>query len=467
MGLKHKVLSTIKEYNLIEENDNIVIGVSGGPDSMALLYVLLDIRHLIYFNIYIAHVNHGVRGEEAKDDQLFVEKISKELNLPYYTKNVDMIQYGKEKGISSEEAGRELRYGFFREILGLHGGGKIAVAHNMNDQAETLLMRFMRGTGIDGLKGMELIAGDIIRPILGIDRKEIETYIEYNNIETVLDKTNLMPIYSRNKVRLELIPYIEEHFNPNIINTLWRMSKISSLDSKFLEDYSKKKYNIIVKKQDKHSIILDGDKFGDEDRAIQQRIIRICILKIDGSLQGISEAQISGVLNLFLLSETGKSIDLSNDIVAKTSYEDLIIEKRREREENSYLYNLSLSGINNFELLGYSFDIEVLYRDENFVMDKNKNTRYFDLDKVEGDLKVRNRLNGDKFVPFGMKGTKKLKDYFIDEKVPKDLRDSIPLVVDNRDIIWVVGYRTNEMYKLTNDTKRILSISYNKCHNTY
>lgn len=465
--LKDKVLSVIKEYNLIMENDNIVVGVSGGPDSMALLYVLLEIRYLIPFNIYIAHVNHGVRGEEAKGDQLFVEEIASKLMLPYYTKDVNMIQYGKEKGISSEEAGRELRYGFFREILGFHGGGKIAVAHNMNDQAETLLMRFMRGTGIDGLKGMEFVIGDIIRPILGIDRKEIEAYIEDNKIQTVLDKTNLMPIYSRNKVRLELIPYIEEHFNPNIINTLWRMSKISSLDSKFLEKHSEEKYNLIVKKQDEHSIILDGKKFSHEDRAIQQRIIRISILKINGSLQGISEGQISGVLNLFILSETGKSFDLSNGIEVKTSYGDLIIQKKKEKEENKYLYNLSLQELNNFEDIRYSFEIKVLSMNENFIMDKNKNTRYFDLDKVEGDIKVRNRLNGDKFVPFGMSGTKKLKDYFIDEKVEKDLRDNIPLIVDNKNIIWVVGYRTNELYKVTNDTKRILSIRYSRFHNTY
>lgn len=467
MVLKYKVLSAIKEYNLIMKNDNIVVGVSGGPDSMALLYILLEIKDSIPFNIYIAHVNHGVRGEEAQNDQLFVEEIANKLKLPYYTKNVDMIQYGKEKGISSEEAGRELRYGFFREILGLHGGGKIAVAHNMNDQAETLLMRFMRGTGIDGLKGMEFVIGDIIRPILGIDRKEIEAYIEDNKIPTVLDKTNLMPIYTRNKVRLELIPYIEEHFNPNIINTLWRMSKISSIDSKFLEKYSEERYNLIVKKQDEHSIILDGKKFSHEDRAIQQRIIRISILKINGSLQGVSESQISGVLNLFILSETGKSVDLSNDIVAKTSYDDLIIQKRKEKEEKEYLYNLSLLEINNFEDLGYSFDIEVFTKDENVIMNKDKNTRYFDLDKVEGDIRVRNRLNGDKFVPFGMNGTKKLKDYFIDEKIPKDLRDNIPLIVDNKNIIWVVGYRTNEMYKLTNGTKRILSITYRIFHNTY
>ncbi|WMM25415.1 tRNA lysidine(34) synthetase TilS [Tissierella sp. MB52-C2] len=458
--MKEKVLATIKEYNLIEENDNIVVGISGGPDSMALLYSLLEVKSSIPFSIHIAHVNHGVRGKDAKSDQLFVERIAKELNLSYYTKDVDMIQYGKENGISSEEAGRELRYGFFREILLKVGKGKIAVAHNMNDQAETLIMRFLRGTGIDGLKGMEFKTKDIIRPILGIDRKEIESYIEKNNIETVLDKTNLEPIYSRNKVRLELIPYIEENFNPNIVNTLWRMSKISSVDSKFLEEYSKERFNIIVKNKDRHSIILDGGKFLQEDKSIQQRIIRVAIEEINDSLQGITEVQINLTLSLFSSLNTGKEIHLSNGIIAKTRYNDLIIEKDHKKEASKYFYKLNL-GNTNLEDIKYSFKVEVFPVGENFILNKSKNTRYFDFDIVKGSLGVRNRREGDRLHPFGMRGTKKLKDYFIDEKIPKELRDRIPLIVDEENIIWVVGYRTNDLYKVTKNSKKILSISYN------
>ena len=189
----------------------------------------MDIREIIDFNIYIAHLNHGVRGKEALEDQLFVEQLAKKLGLTCYSKTVNMDEYAKKTGLSSEEAGRKLRYDFFREILDKIGGGKIAVAHNKNDQAETLIMRFFRGTGIDGLKGMEYISDDIIRPILGIEREEIERYLKKKNIETRIDKTNLEPIYNRNKIRLELIPYIEENFNSNIIDTLWRTSRIAPL----------------------------------------------------------------------------------------------------------------------------------------------------------------------------------------------------------------------------------------------
>ena len=457
--LEKKVLAAILEYGLIEENDHIVVGVSGGPDSMALLYCLLEARKTIPFSIHIAHVNHGVRGEEARSDQLFVERISKELGLPYYTINVNMIEYGKERGITAEEAGRELRYGFFRDILERHGRGKIAVAHNMNDQAETLLMRIMRGTGPDGLKGMDYKSDDIIRPILGIDRKEIEDYIRQKGIETVLDKTNLQPIYSRNKVRLELIPYIEENFNPNIVTTLWRMSRIFSLDLNFLEEHTKIKFKNMLKSHDKNSIILHGDKFLVEDRSIQQRIIRNAILELNKSLQGISEGQIAGAVNLVNNLETGKEFHLSNDIILRINYDEIIIEKSREREKIAYSYDIDVPGSIILEN-GYCLETRIFTKDNDFVMEKTKNVKYFDYDKVEGNIRIRNRRDGDRFIPFGMKGSKKLKDYFIDEKVPRDLRDRIPLVVDNENIMWVVGYRISELYKITQDTKRILSISY-------
>ncbi|MFA7533593.1 MAG: tRNA lysidine(34) synthetase TilS [Tissierellaceae bacterium] len=463
--MKDKVVAVIKEHNLIEEEDNIVIGVSGGPDSMALLFCLLEFRKTTPFNIFIAHVNHGVRGEEARRDQLFVEKTAKDLDLPYYTIDVSMEQYGKEKGITAEEAGRELRYGFFREILKKQGGGKIAVAHNLNDQAETLLMRIMRGTGIDGLRGMFFKYQDIIRPILGIKREEIEKYIEENGIETVLDKTNLQPIYSRNKVRIELIPYMEENFKPNIINTLWRMSTIVSTDVDFLEEYTKREYNNLVNKGEGHSIIFNKEGFLNNHRSIQQRLIRNGILELRGSLQGTTEVQILKTLDLFLGETTGKEIDLSNGIVARTSYGDLIMEKQLVSSEKDYSYGLAVPSsliIHN----GYKFETKILERDFDLTFHGKGNVKYYDYDKVVGKLEVRNRKDGDRFVPFGMKGRKKLKDYFMDEKVPRELRNKIPLIVDNENILWVVGYRTSELYKVTDDTKRILSISYDLIYNS-
>lgn len=452
------VRSNIIENNLIVQGDNIVVGVSGGPDSMALLYALLEIKKEIGFNIIIAHVNHGVRGADALADQVFVEGIAKDLNLTYHFKNVDMVLYGKENKISAEEAGRELRYGFFREILKDVGGGKIAVAHNKNDQAETLLLRIMRGTGLDGLAGMEFIYEDIIRPLLNVSRDEIESYIEINNISTVLDKTNLMPIYARNKVRLELIPYIEENFNPNIINTLWRLSQTSSIDSSFLDEYCEERFNIVVKKVDKHSIILEGLLFNKEHISIRNRIIRKAILLLTGTLQGYSEQHISSLIHLFLDYKTGKSLNLPGGLIGKVSYDELILELKEETKVKDYNYELNM-GENHFEDLGLNIVLSQTKNTNDFVL--NGNEKHFDFDKISGKINIRNRKPGDKFVPLGMTGNKKVKDYFIDEKVDRNLRDTIPIIVDDNNILWIMGYVISDLYKVTKETKRILRIEFN------
>ncbi len=459
--MKEKVLDIIKRYDLIEDKDNILVGLSGGPDSMALLFVLLEIREDIDFNIFIAHVNHGVRGEEALEDEKFVEGIAKELNLPYFSKTVNMNEYAKENKMSSEEAGRELRYKFFREVLSKIGGGKIAVAHNKNDQAETLLMRFFRGTGLEGLKGMEYKKEDIIRPLLGIERKEIENYLKERRIEYRIDRTNLEPIYGRNKIRLNLIPYIEENYNPNIIDTLWRMSEIIALDNDFIEDQCKEIFDNVVKERRNNSIILDGSIFVNQHRSIQYRIVRNCLLEINGHLQGFTYKHISDVVSLFLERGTGKTIHLTNNIIAKTSYNDFIIGRENEEDCEDFIYQLELNSCTYVNDLGLVFNIKVQPThkvERERIINKNGLIEYFDYDKVIGNIYVRNRRIGDRFRPFGMKGTKKIKDYFIDEKIPKEMRDKIPLVVDDKNIIWVVGYRTSEEYKITKNTKNVLTI---------
>lgn len=457
--MKDKVLQVIEDNRLIEKGDNIVIGLSGGPDSMALLYVLLEIQEYIDFNILIAHINHGIRGEEALKDEKFVQDISNELGLPYYCRRVNMDQYAKEKKISSEEAGREIRYGFFREILSKIGGGKVAVAHNKDDQAETLVMRFFRGTGIDGLKGMEYRYNDIIRPVLGIKRREIEKYLLLGKIPSRLDKTNLEPVYNRNKTRLELMPYIMENYNSNIVDTLWRTSKIASIDSDFLELYAKNACDGMVKKRKEHSIVLEAALFKKEHVSIQQRIIRNCILQINDNLQGFTSTHITSVLRLFLGRSTGKKIDLINNMEARTNYEELIIERKQGNKNKSFLYKLRNEGKIYMKELGLGIKTEVIFANMVDINTKDRFIKYFDYDKLQGELLVRNRKPGDRFIPLGMKGSKKIKDYFIDEKIPKGERDNIPLITDGENIVWVFGHRISDLYKITEGTKKILKIS--------
>lgn len=456
-NMREIVLKNILEHKLISKGDNIVAGISGGLDSMALLMILHDLKDEIDFNIIVCHVNHGVR-EEASEDQEFVRNIARDLNLDFHTINVDMVSYGKEKGITAEEAGRELRYGFFREIIKKLGNGKIAVAHNKNDQVETLLQRLMRGTGIHGLKGMEFKSMDIIRPILNVTREEIETYVDENNISYVIDKTNLLPIYNRNKVRLELIPYIQENFNPNIIETLWRLSQTANLDSSYLDEISLENYEKLVKEENTYRVVLNGEGFSQINPSIQNRIIRLAILRLTHNIQGISEFHITNLVDMFLNSDTGKQMDLPNNLIGRLSYNDLIIEKNHSSKREAFEFDLTL-GENIIQDLGAGIELNLV---DEMKFDQGEYTKYIDYDKIDGKLSIRNRRNGDRIHPLGMKGKKKIKDYFIDKKIPREDRDQIPLIVDGDNIIWIVGYSLSELYKVTDSTKRILEIKYTR-----
>lgn len=461
--LEERVIKNVYKHKLIRENDNIILGLSGGPDSMVLLHILLYVRERISFNLVIAHVNHGVRGEEALKDEKFTEKVAKELGLDFFSTKADMVGLAKEKNISEEEAGREIRYVFFRELIKELGHGKIAVAHNRNDQAETLLMRIMRGTGIDGLAGMSFKSDDIIRPILDINRWEIEKYVEENSIETVVDKTNLETIYSRNKVRLELIPYIKENFNPNIIDTLFRLSENAKLDSYFLEDFSSKVYKSISKEKST-SVVIKSGLFMEEDKAVKNRIIRKAIYNLINTLQGIEEVHISSVVDLFNKGETGKRIDLPNNLLAKVSYNNLIIEKNINEDMAGVCENKeeTILKIGQNYLEGYNLEINLKIMDRKDINFKNvsSNVKFFDYDIMNEEIWIRTRNPGDRFAPIGMKGRKKIKDYFIDEKIPRDLRDEIPLLMCGENIIWVIGYRMSEAYKVKKETRDVLRVEY-------
>lgn len=460
--MKEKVINVIKKYNLIEKDDKIVVGVSGGPDSMALLYILNEIKEELGFNIYVAHINHGIRKQEADADEEYVKNICSELMIPFYSTKVNMDEYAKKNKLTSEEAGRAIRYDFFNRILDDIGGGKIAVAHNKNDQAETLLMRFFRGTGLEGLRGMKYKNANIIRPLLDAGREEIEKYCSDNDISVRIDRTNLEPIYGRNKIRLEVIPYIAQNYNKGIIDTLARTSKLMQMDSEFILEIVEKKYKKIVVEESQNSIVLDIDNFEKEHYSIKSRIIRQSIEKINGSLKGIEEKHINNILNLMEENVTGKNINISNNIIIKISYGNMIIEKESRLRKTLFRYPLHIGKPVYIDELNAAIISNVLPISEVDIKYINRFIKYFDYDKIKGVLYIRNRKDGDRFTPLGMHGSKKLKDFFIDEKIPRDERDSIPIIEDNGKIIWIVGHRISEEYKVSNNTSKVLVLEYKK-----
>lgn len=457
------VMDNIESHRLFEEGENVLIGVSGGHDSVVLLHVLKEIAKYKKYKLHIAHVNHGVRGEEADEDEEYVRKLAEVYGLPFYVKKADMNRYAKERNLSSEEAGREIRYSFFREILKTElKTGKIAVAHNKNDQAETVIMRVMRGTGIDGLKGMDFVNGDVVRPLLDVTRSEIEKYCEDHGLEPRVDRTNFENIYSRNKVRLELIPYIEDNFNSKITDALCRMSELARRDSDFLHRLAEREYGTTLVREKNDAVTLDNDKFKALDPAIRYRVARIAVLKLTGDIEGLEEKHLRILTEFSDMSKTGKSIDLLKGIKVKMTYGELSIEKSEKRSVIRYNYKVEVGESLKLKELGATLNSEVVEIGSFEGEAKETYSSCFDYDQISGDIFIRNRLPGDKVKFLGMNGRKKLKDYFIDEKVPQDERELTPLIEIDGEIAWIVGYRSTEKARVTANTKRVLVLEYLK-----
>lgn len=295
--LEKKVLNTIQKYELIKYGDNIVVGVSGGPDSMTLLNVLCSLKETLQIHLFVAHINHQIR-KEAKQDEEYVKDFCAAHQIPFFVLEKDVVQLAKEQKIGTEEAGRKVRYDFFEEICKKVNASKIATAHTANDQAETILMNLMRGSGTNGLKGMEVKRGKYIRPLLEITRQEIEQYCQKQQLNPRIDQTNQENVYTRNRIRNELIPYIEKNFNPSIVTSLNRLSEILKEQEEYMEKVVEKAYLEIMLEQNEEQIVLDLKKFTSLEIVIKKRILLYTITKLFGTSQGIEKIHIEDMLKL-------------------------------------------------------------------------------------------------------------------------------------------------------------------------
>lgn len=302
--LEEKVLATINKYNMINKNDKIVIGVSGGPDSMTLLNVLNNLKEKLGISIYVAHINHMIR-KEADEETEYVKEFCEKIGVEFYYERIDVESEARKLKIGSEEAGRNIRYNFFNEVANRIGANKIATAHNSNDNAETVLMNIIRGTSISGLKGIEKIRdGKYIRPIIECNRDEIEEYCKEKNLNPRYDKTNLENIYTRNKIRNMLIPFIKKEFNPNIIEGINRLSSIAYEEEQFINKFVENEYKKLLicvnknKEENKTEIVLNMKEFNILDYVIKSRLVLYTISKIAGSATGIEKIHVDDIIKL-------------------------------------------------------------------------------------------------------------------------------------------------------------------------
>lgn len=297
-NMKQKVIDTIKKYNLIQTGDKIVLGVSGGPDSISMLNILNEIKDELNFEIYVAHVNHMIR-EEAEEDEKYVQEYCTKNNVQCFIKRVDVKQIANAEKKGTEETGRKVRYEFFEEVMQKVGANKIAIAHNKNDKIETIIMNLLRGSGISGLKGIEPIRDNkYIRPLIECERQEIEQYCEDNSLNPRIDKTNFENDYTRNKIRNIAIPYIKKEFNPNIIETIDRLSQVATEEGNYVDKQTNKIYQDLRIEGTQNQIILKLKEFNEQEKVIKGRIILLATKQLMGSTQGIEKIHIEDIIKL-------------------------------------------------------------------------------------------------------------------------------------------------------------------------
>lgn len=445
----------ITEYNMISPGDEVVIGLSGGADSVCLFLNLYEYSKEVDFEIKAVHINHMIR-EEASEDAEFVRDLCKRYNVPFFLFEEQVEKIAKNEGISTEEAGRKVRYERFRQVMET-SAGKVAVAHNSNDVAETVLFNMFRGTGLEGLSSIEPVNGLIIRPLLAVSRAEIEDYLRQKEQSFVTDKTNLTDMYARNKIRNTILPFAEKEIVTGATAHISALSEKMRQVRHFIEAETDKCFSKVAK-ENGDSIEIDVREFEKLNELMQRQVLLLSMEKLTPYRKDICESHIEQILGIF--GKNGeKRVSLPYDLEAVKQYDCLYI--RRKSDNKSLGIEACIIEEGEYNLgCGHSVRVRLFPYDGITKVTENPYTKWFDYDKIINCVKVRNRLAGDYLTINERLDRKSLKDYLMDEKIPREERDSIILITDGDHIMWVVGHRISWAYKVTEKTKQIMEISY-------
>lgn len=463
-SLKAKVLNTVRKYRMIFPGEKVVLGISGGPDSMALLYVLHELSEELGCTYQIAHLDHMLRGKESKADAAYVAEHARKLGLPITMESMDVRRMLVRKE-SLESGARRVRYGFYEEVMASVKADKLAQGHNADDQAETVMMRLLRGSGAHGLGGIPPVRDSkFIRPLIEVSRSEIDQYLRQLRLTPRYDSSNLNTIYKRNKIRLELIPTLEREYSPNVKHILRQTGELLRTEDDLLTGLAQEAMDNCVQYVDAQTMAIRISDLRGYHLALQRRIFRLAIKSLTGDLRYLNYDHIRDLLNLALCGTTGSVIDLPRGISAEKTYSGLVLRYGHHPENSTEPFDYSVRFPGETRIPEPALLIKAKGPERACGKYKHETGRdgfraALDYDKIRGDLHLRNRRPGDRFQPLGMSGTKKLKDFFIDEKIPRALRNSVPILTDGDNIIWVVGYRIDDRFKITANTKTQLIVT--------
>ncbi len=446
------VRSYIERHDMILPGDGIVIGVSGGPDSVSLLDLLFRLRKSLDIALYVAHVNHQLRGPASDADQRFVTDLATSMDLPCFSERVVLPDRG-----SPEAAARDARLGFLKSVLCVTGASRIALGHTRSDQAETVLMRLIRGAGPTGLGAIRPIRDGLwIRPLLAVSRQQIQAYIEHRNLQVRHDNTNADTRFLRNRIRHQLLPQIATDYNPAIEAVLARSAEIIQREDQLLGQLAESAYQKALRYEGKRKIILDEKAVFGYHITLQRRIFKTAFYRLHGCARALDEKSVSRMETLRLAP--GGAVQVSSGIFFRRSSPWLIL----SRPTPPFQTDITVPGVTEIPEIGAVLETRIRAACQAQKHDRSSDPfrACFDWDAPSDGLSLRNRRRADRFRPFGLNGTQKISDLFINLKIPRPLRDEVPMLMGGQAILWVVGLRTAQFMAVTQRAKTVLDVTF-------
>jgi tRNA(Ile)-lysidine synthase len=452
-----KVLATIQQYQMVKQGDHIIVGVSGGADSVTLLAILHALKDRWNLKLTVAHLDHGLRGEASRKEAEFVHNMAEAMGLPCVSEERDVLSHKKKTGLSLQDAARDIRYAFFMDVCNRLHAQKVALGHHADDQAETLLIWLIRGTTPAGLAGIPPVRNGIfIRPLITVCRSEIESYLKERKICYIPDNSADEPQYLRNKIRHQLIPLLTQEYNPKIIKNLVQLSDVFRKDNEILDGMVAEAVDKILIRGNTCSV----DKLKSYPIGLRGRIIKKIISCVKGDSRGISSKHIDAICRLLDGAGATKIVQLPAGWSVLREYGCLTFaHETLDAKTFCYTFDNIPTTVKMDEIKKEMvLSVEHLNTKDRGFPDMGNNIACLDFDAVKLPMIVRNHVPGDRFYPLGLGGSKKLKDFFIDSKIPLRIRKKIPVLLFQNKIAWVSGLRIDHRFRLKPNTKKMLKI---------